>query len=182
MVSIKNQINNFKIPYSKDFSIYSIKNNYIIVFSTDLDKKYIQVPAYINIIVKDKILEFTYNQKDESLFNQFLIILNGCLKNFIRPYRKKLFLKGLGYRVSISEDKKDLVLKLGHSHASSLFIPSERLIVKVNKNFITIEGFDAVEVGNFASKIRRLRAPDIYKGKGVWYKNEIKVLKELKKK
>ena len=107
MVSIKNQINNFKIPYSKDFSIYSIKNNYIIVFSTDLDKKYIQVPAYINIIVKDKILEFTYNQKDESLFNQFLIILNGCLKNFIRPYRKKLFLKGLGYRVSISEDKKD---------------------------------------------------------------------------
>jgi large subunit ribosomal protein L6 len=57
-----------------------------------------------------------------------------------------------------------------------------RLNIKVNKNFIIVEGFDAVEVGNFSSKIRRLRVPDIYKGKGVWYKNEIKILKELKKK
>ena len=182
MISIKDQINNFRIPYDKEFSIFSIKNNYIIVFSTDLDKKYIKVPSYINIIVEDKILQFTYNQKDENLFNQFLSILNGCLKNFIRPYRKKLFLKGLGYRVSISDDKKDLVLKLGYSHVSSLPIPLDRLIIKVNKNFITVEGFDAAEVGNFASKIRRLRTPDIYKGKGVWYKNEIKILKELKKK
>ena len=47
--------------------------------------------------MKDKILEFTYNQKDENLFNQFLTVLNGCLKNFIRPYRRKLFLKGLGF-------------------------------------------------------------------------------------
>ena len=182
MLQTNNKTKNFKISYNKDFFLYSIKSNHVLVFSTDLDKKYIHIPNYINIVIKDKNLEFIYDEKYEILFSQFLATLDNCLKNYRRAYRKKLFLKGLGYRVSISDDKKVLMLKLGYSHTSSLDISVDRLNVKVNKNFITVEGCDAVEVGNFASKIRQLRTPDIYKGKGVWYKNEIKVLKELKKK
>lgn len=182
MVQTNNKIKTLKISYNKEFFLYLIKTNYVLVFSTDLDKKYIQIPNYTNITIKDKNLEFMYDEKYEVLFKQFLITLDNCLKNFRRTYRKKLFLKGLGYRVSISDDKKVLMLKLGYSHTSFLDISITRLNVKVNKNFITVEGCDAVEVGNFASKIRQLRRPDVYKGKGVWYKNEIKVLKELKKK
>lgn len=182
MIQTTNKTKSLKICYNKDFYLYLVKTNYVLVFSTDLDKKYIYIPNYININIKDKNLDFIYDEKYEILFNQFLTTLNNCLKNFNRAYRKKLFLKGLGYRVSISDDKKFLMLKLGYSHTSSLGIPVNRLNVKINKNFITVEGYDAVEVGNFASKIRQLRTPDIYKGKGVWYKNEIKILKELKKK
>jgi large subunit ribosomal protein L6 len=182
MVQTNNKTKTLKISYNKDFFLYLIKTNYVLVFSTDLDKKYIHIPNYVNIVIKDKNLEFVYDEKYEILFNQFSTTLDNCLKNFRRTYRKKLFLKGLGYRVSISDDKKVLMLKLGYSHTSFLDIPITRLNVKVNKNFITVEGCDAVEVGNFASKIRQLRRPDVYKGKGVWYKNEIKVLKELKKK
>jgi ribosomal protein L6P/L9E len=38
-----------------------------------------------------------------------------------------------------------------------------------------------VKVGNFANKIKSYRLPDSYKGKGIWYKNEVKILKEVKK-
>jgi large subunit ribosomal protein L6 len=172
----------FKIVYNKDIFVYSLKSNNLLVFPTGLDKKYINIPNFVELTTGENSLQFTYDQSDEDLFNQFLGTFNNCLRNFARPYRKKLFLKGLGYRVSISDDKKFLLLKLGYSHTSSLTIPMSRLNIKVNKNFIIVEGFDAVEVGNFSSKIRRLRVPDIYKGKGVWYKNEIKILKELKKK
>jgi ribosomal protein L6P/L9E len=44
-----------------------------------------------------------------------------------------------------------------------------------------VEGFEAYKVGNFLKKLRNLKAPDIYKGKGFWYKNEIKIFKEIKK-
>jgi ribosomal protein L6P/L9E len=51
----------------------------------------------------------------------------------------------------------------------------------VNKNILTFEGFDPVAVGNFANKVRSLKFPDVYKGKGFWYKNEVRSLKEIKK-
>ena len=53
--------------------------------------------------------------------------------------------------------------------------------VSFNKNLLTVEGTDASKVGNFVKLIRNLKFPDSYKGKGFWYKNEQRVLKEIKK-
>jgi ribosomal protein L6P/L9E len=175
-------LNIITISKNKNFSIGSFNNQKFLIYLTDLDKKYLLIPSYIKFSVDEKNFNFTYELDNIKLFNDFSGLLNLWLKNIKRLYRKSLFLKGLGYKVSISDDKKFLQLKLGFSHNVSIEIPSSRLIVKLNKNFITIEGFDPVEVGNFASKIRCLKTPDSYKGKGVWYKNEIRTLKELKKK
>ncbi len=171
-----------KITHNKNFLIYSIDNKNVLVFNTLLDKKYFLIPDFIKISVDDTFVNFQSMSEDVLLIDNFNNSLNVFLKNLNRPYRKKLYLKGLGFRVSVSEDKKILSLKLGYSHVSSLAIPINRISLKINKNIIAVEGFNAVEVGNFASKIRSLRNPDIYKGKGIWYKNEIKILKELKKK
>ena len=46
---------------------------------------------------------------------------------------------------------------------------------------LVIEGKSKSKVGNFANKIKKFRLPDIYKGKGIWYKNEVKIFKEIKK-
>ena len=46
---------------------------------------------------------------------------------------------------------------------------------------LIVEGIESAVVGNFLKKIRNLKTPDSYKGKGFWYKNESKVLKEIKK-
>jgi len=62
-------------------------------------------------------------------------------------------------------------------------LPNEKQNFKVvlDKNTLTIEGVDKVKVGNFVNKIRNLKLPDSYKGKGFWYKNEVIKLKEINK-
>jgi len=50
-----------------------------------------------------------------------------------------------------------------------------------NKDVLTIEGNNATTVGNFANSVRNLKYPDSYKGKGIWYKNEFRTLKPVKK-
>ena len=170
------------ISKSQNFSVGSFNNQRFLMHLTDLDTKYLLIPDYINFFIDDKNYNFTSDLHDDKPFNDFSNLLNFWLKNIKRLYRKSLFLKGLGYRVTISDDKKFLLLKLGFSHSISIEILTTRLTVRVNKNFIVIEGFDPVEVGNFASKIRCFKTPDSYKVKGVWYKNEIRTLKELKKK
>lgn len=170
------------ISKSKNFSIGCFNNQRFLMYLTDLDKKYLLIPDYIDFFTDDKNYNFTYDLNDDQLFNNFSNLLSFWLRNIKRLYRKSLFLKGLGYKVTISDDKNFLLLRLGFSHNISIEIPTSRLIVRVNKNSIVVEGFDPVEVGNFANKIRYLKNPDSYKGKGIWYKNEIKTLKELKKK
>jgi ribosomal protein L6P/L9E len=170
------------ISKDKNFSIGSFNNQRFLMYLTDLDRKYLLIPDYINFFIEGKNYNFTYELDNEKLFNDFSELLNFWLRNIKRLYRKSLFLKGLGYKVTISDDKKFLLLKLGYSHIISVEIPTSRLIVRINKNSIVVEGYDPVEVGNFANRIRCLKKPDSYKGKGVWYKNEIRTLKELKKK
>ena len=51
----------------------------------------------------------------------------------------------------------------------------------MNNNILTAEGFEPDNIGNFLEKIRKLKKIDSYKGKGFWYKNESRVLKEIKK-
>lgn len=98
-----------------------------------------------------------------------------------KPLRKKLILKGLGLKVSLSENKKFLNFKLGFSHNIFMEIPEIISLVTILKNSIVLESFNPIELGNFANKIRILRKPNIYKGKGIWYKNEKISLKPIKK-
>ena len=178
----KTCIKKIKIPVGKEIFLYSVENTNLLISTTSLDKKYVVIPHFISFSIDKENLTFSYTEDDQEKFNNFLFNLNFWLKNIVRLYRQTLFLKGLGFKASFSEEKNILLLKLGYSHISSVVIPTERILVKVNKNSIIVEGFDPVEVGNFAGGIRRLKFPDIYKGKGIWYKNEVKTLKELKKK
>jgi ribosomal protein L6P/L9E len=75
-----------------------------------------------------------------------------------------------------------LVLKLGYSRSLQVAFSAYKLRVKVSKNVITIQGQNFSEVGDFTRRVSRLRVPDAYKGKGFWYKDEVRSLKELKKK
>jgi len=175
-------IKTVKIPIGKEIFVYLINSSYLLSYSTTLDEKYIVLPKFVSFsIVKDSLI-FSYKIEDEKKFNIFFFNLNFWLKSTIRIYRQTLFLKGLGLRVYFSADKNNLLLKLGYSHVLSISIPKKRILVKLTKNSILIEGFDPTEVGNFVNVIRCLKIPDAYKGKGIWYKREVKVLKQLKKK
>jgi large subunit ribosomal protein L6 len=145
---------------------------------------YYTVPNFIIFEKLNNLITFKIdkNVPDSSIvLNSFFSLLSKGLKLLDKPYKKKLILKGLGFKASLSTDLSFLELKLGYSHTIKIKVPLESLTVKVDKSTLIVEGSDPVKVGNFATQIRNLKYPDSYKGKGFWYKNEIIALKEVKK-
>jgi len=107
----------------------------------------------------------------------------NSIKIFQFINRKVLVLQGLGLKASkfINARKKFLSLKLGYSHLCN--VPySKEIFLKIRKNLIFLQSYNKDKLGNFAFKIKNLRYPDVYKGKGVLYKNEKLKLKVIKKK
>lgn len=85
-------------------------------------------------------------------------------------FEKKLEIKGVGYRVQLTG--ADLNLSLGYSHPVEFKAPSG-ITFEVQKNFIIVKGIDKQLVGQTAAKIRELRPPEPYKGKGIRYVDEL---------
>jgi large subunit ribosomal protein L6 len=85
-------------------------------------------------------------------------------------FKKELEIVGVGYRADISSNV--LNLTLGYSHPIKFPLP-EGITGKVDKQVITLEGIDKGLVGQTAAKVRRLRKPDSYKGKGIRYLGEV---------
>ena len=104
------------------------------------------------------------------------------LKNMIAgvhtPYVKKLIVEGIGFKSDVKG--KDLHLALGFSHPVKVTIP-DNLKVTAEKNTITISGIDCESVGQFSAKVRSLKKPEPYKGKGIRYSDEVIRRKQGKK-
>jgi large subunit ribosomal protein L6 len=85
-------------------------------------------------------------------------------------YRKTLEIVGVGYRVQARG--KDLEFALGFSHPVPVNAPDGITFKVETPTRFTVEGIDKQQVGEVAAKIRKLRRPDPYKGKGVRYQGE----------
>ena len=85
-------------------------------------------------------------------------------------FEKRLQITGVGYRAQMSG--KDLVLNMGYSHPVTMITP-ETISVKVESpTSVIISGLEKDLVGEFAAKIRSVRPPEPYKGKGIAYEGE----------
>ena len=105
--------------------------------------------------------------------------INNMLVGVTKGFTKGLEIIGVGYRFSTKGNK--LVINAGYSHPVELDIP-EGIKVEVPSNTeLTINGIDKVLVGEFAAQVRKVRAPEPYKGKGIRYKDEHVRRKEGKK-
>ncbi len=124
------------------------------------------------------------NPVDEN--NKFARAMWGTVASHIKnmvagvneKFTKTLVIEGVGYRAAVSG--KNLNLKVGFSHDVDLEIP-EGIEVEVEKNNIKISGIDKDKVGLFASKVRLVKKPEPYKGKGIRYIDEVIIRKEGKK-
>lgn len=96
-------------------------------------------------------------------------LIANMAKGVDEGWTKELELVGTGYRSEISGNK--LVILVGFSHPVEMEIPEE-LSVKAEKTNIEIKGIDKEKVGQFAAKVRAIRPPEPYKGKGIRYKDE----------
>ena len=86
-------------------------------------------------------------------------------------FEKRLQITGVGYRAQLSGT--DLVLNMGYSHPITM-TPPDGLSVKVESpTSVVVSGIQKDMVGEFAAKIRSVRPPEPYKGKGIAYEGEV---------
>jgi large subunit ribosomal protein L6 len=88
-----------------------------------------------------------------------------------KGFEKKLQITGVGYRAQL--DGKILVLNMGYSHPVKMITPQELSVKVENPTTVVISGMEKELVGEFAAKIRSVRPPEPYKGKGIAYAGEI---------
>jgi large subunit ribosomal protein L6 len=175
----------FKISLKTNAFLVTVKGSNLLVFGTDsFRKKYIKIPSEIGVKYEDSNLVFYLidnTPENLKLLKMYEVFLGNWIKLFEKTFKKQLILKGLGFKANFSEDNSKIELKVGFSHIVSIDIPKNDVQVSINNNLILIEGSDPSIVGNYAARIRNIKIPDSYKGKGFWYKNEKKSLKEIKK-
>jgi large subunit ribosomal protein L6 len=98
-------------------------------------------------------------------------LIDNMIVGVSTGFSKKLEIKGVGYR-SQMEGRK-LILNVGYSHPVVIDPPNEILIQVENNTNIEILGIDKAMVGQLAAKIRSIRPPEPYKGKGIRYQGEM---------
>jgi len=119
------------------------------------------------------------SKKTSALWGSIRALLSNNLKGASVGFEKKLEIRGVGYRATV-DDKNILKLQVGFSHPIEVKIPAG-ISLSVEKNMINISGIDKQKVGEFAAKIRKVRPPEPYKGKGIRYLGELVRKKASKK-
>ena len=115
-----------------------------------------------------------------ALAGSYWRLLSGMVKGAADGAEKVLELVGVGYRAQV--EGREVVLQIGFSHPVRYKIPDGITISASTQTELVIKGADKSLVGQTAADIRAYRPPEPYKGKGIRYKNERVVIKEMKKK
>jgi large subunit ribosomal protein L6 len=165
-----------------------------------IGNKVIQVPASVTVTVSPENytvvkgpkgqLEFQFNQllnihlegneikitrPNDEIFTRKIhgttrALLSNMITGVSEGFKKQLEIRGVGYRAALQGNVVNL--SMGYSHPVNLEIPAG-LTVTIPKNTdVIIEGADKQVVGEFAAKIRSVRKPEPYLGKGIRYVDE----------
>ena len=135
----------------------------------------LQEKLHSNISVEVKENEVIVTRPDDTKMNMSLHGLTRALiQNMVTgvnsSYSKTLEIVGVGYRAELKG--KNLLLNIGYSHPIYFIPPAEITFEVPNPTEINISGISKQLVGQVAAKIRSLRKPEPYKGKGIKYSGE----------
>ena len=121
---------------------------------------------------KKLFLEKTQDTKlSQALYGLSRTLVANMVTGVSLGFQKRLAITGVGYRAQMSG--KDLVLNMGYSHPVKM-IPPQQISIKVESpTSVVVSGIEKDLVGEFAAKIRSVRPPEPYKGKGIAYEGEI---------
>jgi large subunit ribosomal protein L6 len=97
-------------------------------------------------------------------------LLSNKIKGVTQGFEKRLEIQGIGYRAAV--EGQDLVLNVGFTHQVRIKA-SDDIKFTVEKNIIIVSGNDKEKVTQLAAKIKKVRPPEPYKGKGIRYVGEI---------
>jgi large subunit ribosomal protein L6 len=132
-----------------------------------------RIPEGIEVKLAEGHLMVSLKDKNNKDLKPSLGLTRAMVSNMItgvaKGFEKKLEVSGVGYRAQV--DGRDLTISVGFSHPVKI-AGIDGLSFAVNENIITISGADKDLVGNMAAKIRFIKPPEPYKGKGIKYQNE----------
>lgn len=132
-----------------------------------------RMPPDVFLEIKEKELVVTRRSEEKrirALHGLWRSLLNNMILGVTKGYEKQLELVGVGYKAEMKGKK--LQLHVGYSHPI-LFAPPEEIKIQVSgPTNITVTGIDKALVGLVAAKIRSLKPPEPYKGKGIRYRGE----------
>lgn len=116
--------------------------------------------------------------ESKALWGTFASHITNMISGVNKLFEKRLILEGIGFKSEVNGEV--ITLALGFSHPVVVNIP-DGLKVTAEKNLITISGMNKEDVGQFTAKLRALKKPEPYKGKGMRYDDEIIRRKQGKK-
>ena len=115
---------------------------------------------------------------NKSLHGLTRTLVNNMIEGTLHGFERKLEVNGVGYRAQKQGNK--LVLTLGYSHPVEMEAPEGITFDVPNANTIIVRGIDKELVGQTAAVIRTKRPPEVYRGKGIKYAEEVIRRKEGK--
>ena len=130
-------------------------------------------PEEMSILLKDGILTVSRpsdNRRHRALHGFTRSILANMVEGVSQGFKKNLELFGVGYRAAKSGDK--LVLQVGYTRPVEFTPPPGISISTEGPTQISVLGIDKELVGGVAAKIRAVKPPDSYLGKGIKYTGE----------
>ena len=125
-----------------------------------------------------KVVRKNDEPQNRSLHGLTRTLINNMIIGVTETYSKELQINGVGYRVA--KQGNDLNLTLGYSHPVIFEAPEGITFDVPNANTIIVKGIDKELVGQTAAVIRTKRPPEVYRGKGIKYADEVIRRKEGK--
>ena len=129
-----------------------------------------RIPAGVDVKVADGRLTVSLKDRNSKGLKPSLGLTRAMISNMVTGvltgFEKKLELSGVGYRAQVSG--RELTISVGFSHPVKIQADLG-LSFNVSENIITVTGANKDMVGNMAARIRSIRPPEPYKGKGIKY-------------
>ena len=140
-----------------------------------------EIHKNISLEMKDneiKVIRKNDEPKNKSLHGLTRTLINNMIIGVTSEYTKELQINGVGYRVA--KQGTGLNMNLGYSHPVIFDAPKGITFDVPNPNTIIVKGIDKELVGQTAAEVRTKRPPEVYRGKGIKYADEVIRRKEGK--
>ncbi len=125
-----------------------------------------------------KVIRMNDEPFNRSLHGLTRTLINNMIIGVVHEYSRELQINGVGYRVQ--KQGNNLNMSLGYSHPVIFEAPQGITFDVPNPNTIIVKGIDKELVGQTAAEIRTKRPPEVYRGKGIKYAEEVIRRKEGK--
>lgn len=136
-------------------------------------EKSVNLPEGISVEINDKIVTVVRAEETKPVKSKHGLIrtlISNAVDGVNDGFKKTLIIEGVGYRAELRGNR--LSLSLGFSHPILVIPPDGIEFQTPTQTSIVISGSDKQLVGEVSSKLRKLRPPEPYKGKGVRYEGE----------